>query len=72
MKMGKKLLSAILCTAMVFTSLTTPTATVKAASSSVKSITLNVKSNVTMYKGSTKTIKVKSVSPKTASKKVTF
>ena len=72
MKMGKKLLSAILCTAMVFTSLTTPTTKAQAASSSVKSITLNVKSKVTMYKGSTKTIKVKSVSAKTASKKVTF
>ena len=72
MKKGKRLLSALLCTAMVFTSLTTPTTKAQAASSSVKSITLNVKSKVTMYKGSTKTIKVKSVSPKTASKKVTF
>ena len=72
MKKVKKLLSAVLCTAMVFTSLATPTSTAKAAGSRVKSITLNVKSGVTMYRGSTKTIKVTSVSPKTASKKVTF
>ena len=71
MKMGKKLLSAILCTAMVFTSLTTPTTKAQAAPRA-KTITLNIKSNVTMYRGSTKTIKVASVSPKAASKKVTF
>ena len=67
MKKGKKLLSAILCTAMVFTSLSTPATTAKAAGTSVKSITLNVKPKVTMYRGSTKTIKVASVSPKGAS-----
>ena len=72
MKKGKKFLSALLCTAMVFTSLATPTATAKAAGSSVKSITLNVKPKVTMYRGTTKTIKVTSVSPKKASKKVKF
>ena len=47
MKKGKRLLSALLCTAMVFTSLTTPTAKAQAAPSA-KTITLNIKSNVTV------------------------
>ena len=75
MKNAKKLLSAILCTAMVFTSAIWPDTTVQAAgrtNKSVKSITLNVKSKQTMYVGSTKTIKVKKVIPNNASKKVKF
>ena len=71
MKKGKRLLSAVLCATMVFTSLTTPR-TMAQAATRAKTLTLNVKSNVIMYKGSTKTIKVTSVSPKKASKKVKF
>ena len=72
MKKFKRMLSAVLCTAMVFTSSATPTTTAKAADSSVKSLTLNVKSSVTMYRGCTKTVRVTSVRPKNSSKKVTF
>lgn len=68
----KRLLSVWLCLALILVSLMTPDMTVMAAGNSVKSITLNVKSKVTMYKGSTKTVKVTGVTPKTASKKVTF
>lgn len=68
----KRLLSAWLCLALILVSLMTPDMTVMAAGNSVKSITLNVKSKVTMYKGSTKTVKVTGVTPKTASKKVAF
>ena len=45
MKKGKRLLSAVLCAAMVFTSLTTPR-TMAQAATRAKTLTLNVKSNV--------------------------
>ena len=48
-----------------------PSTTVYAATAP-QSITLNVKSKVTMYVGTSKTIKVKSVTPKGSSKKVTY
>ena len=41
MKKGKRLLSALLCAAMVFTSLTTPTTKAQAAPRA-KTLTLNV------------------------------
>ena len=71
LKKTKKIMAFILCLTMVLASIAQPAIKAQAAPRA-KTITLNVKSNVTMYRGSTKTIKVASVSPKMASKKVTF
>ena len=56
----------------LFTSVITPSVTTYAATGSVKSITLNVQSKLTMYIGSSKTIKVTGVTPKGSSTKVLY
>ena len=71
LKKTKKIMAFILCLTMVLASIAQPAIKAQAAPRA-KTITLNIKSNVTMYRGTTKTIKVTSVSPKKASKKVKF
>ena len=58
----------------MLTSIVTPSATVFATTitKETKSITLNVKSKQTMYVGTSRKIKVKSVKPTGTSKKVTY
>ena len=63
----KRLFAALLCLVLVITSIITPSVTTYAATGSVKSITLNVQSKLTMYIGSSKTIKVTGVTPKGSS-----
>lgn len=72
MKRTKKLLATFLSLAMVILSAISPTLTVQAKNVTAKSITINFTSNVTMYTGSSKTIKVIGVSPKGASKSVQY
>ena len=72
MKKVKRMLSSLLCVAVVFSSVSVQAITAHGAGTGAKTLTLNMKSNVTMYRGSKKTIKVTGVSPKAASKKVTF
>ena len=66
-----KFLSLLLCLALILTSLSVP-AEVSAAGKVTTSMTLNVKSKQTMYVGTSKKIKVKSVKPTGSSKKVTY
>ena len=66
-----KFLSLLLCLALILTSLNVP-AEVSAAGKVTTSMTLNVKSKQTMYVGTSKKIKVKSVKPTGSSKKVTY
>ena len=66
------MLSSLLCVAVVFSSVSVQAITAHGAGTGAKTLTLNMKSNVTMYGGSTKTIKVTGVSPKTAPKKAKF
>ena len=66
-----KFLSLLLCLALILTSLNVP-AEVSAAGKVITSMTLNVKSKQTMYVGTSKKIKVKSVKPTGSSKKVTY
>ena len=66
-----KFLSLLLCLALILTSLSVP-AEVSAAGKVTTSMTLNVTSKQTMYVGTTKKIKVKSVTPTGTSKKVTY
>lgn len=72
MKKVKRMLSSLLCVAVVFSSVSVQAITAHGAGTGAKTLTLNMKSNVTMYGGSTKTIKVTGVSPKTAPKKAKF
>ena len=67
-----RVLSWLLCLAMVLSSFAVPAEVSAASKNTIQSITLNVKSKCTMYVGTSKTIKVKSVKPKGNSKKVTF
>ena len=73
-KKGKQILAILLSLVLMLTSVASPSATVfaTATTNTIQSITLNVKSKCTMYVGTSKTIKVKSVKPKGNSKKVTF
>ena len=66
-----KFLSLLLCLALILTSLSVP-AEVSAAGKVTTSMTLNVTSKQTMYVGTSKKIKVKSVKPTGISKKVTY
>ena len=66
-----KFLSLLLCLALILTSLSVP-AEVSAAGKVTTSMTLNVTSKQTMYVGTSKKIKVKSVKPTGTSKKVTY
>lgn len=68
----KRLFAALLCLVLVITSIITQSVTTYAATGSVKSITLNVQSKLTMYIGSSKTIKVTGVTPKGSSTKVLY
>lgn len=68
----KRLFAALLCLVLVITSIITPSVTTYAATGSVKFITLNVQSKLTMYTGSSKTIKVTGVSPKGSSIRVLY
>ena len=61
----------LLSLVIIMTLMISPSTTVYAATAP-QSITLNVKSKVTIYVGTSKTIKVKSVTPKGSSKKVTY
>ena len=61
----------LLSLVIIMTLMISPSTTVYAATAP-QSITLYVKSKVTMYVGTSKTIKVKSVTPKGSSKKVTY
>lgn len=63
-KKARKLFTATLCLMVMFTSIITSSVITSAATDSVTSITLNVNSKLTMYVGSTKTVKVTAVKPK--------
>ena len=69
---GKKVLAAFLSIVLAGTTVLSPNYMKQAAAVSVKSVKLNVSSKITMYTGSSKTIKVVSVKPKGSSKKVTY
>ena len=66
-----KRLALFISLVIIFTSITVPM-DVSAATTSVQSITLNVKPKITMYVGMKKKLKVKSVTPKGSSKKAVF
>ena len=68
----KKLSATMLCLVLMITSIITSSVTTYAATDSVISITLNVKSKITMYTGSSKTMKVTAVEPKGSSTKVLY
>ena len=74
LKKFKIIFAVFLSIMLMLTSIVTPSATVFATTitKETKSITLNVKSKESMYVGTTKKIKVKSVTPKRSSKKVTY
>ena len=61
---AKKLFATMLCLMLMFTSIITSSVITYAEDDSVTSITLNVKSKITMYTGSSKTIKITAVKPK--------
>ena len=71
MKKAKQL-AMLLCLVLIFTSVFAPADVSAASKKTTKSITLNVKKKKTMYVGMKHKIKVKSVSPKGSSKKVTY
>ncbi|MBQ4521384.1 MAG: Ig-like domain-containing protein, partial [Lachnospiraceae bacterium] len=74
MKKFKIIFAVFLSIMLMLTSIVTPSATVFATTitKETKSITLNVKSKQTMYVGTSRKIKVKSVKPTGTSKKVTY
>ena len=73
-KRAKQILAMLLSLVLIITTVISPSATVFAttAQNATRSITLDVKSKVTMYVGTSRKIKVKSVIPKGSSRKVTY
>ena len=73
-KRAKQILAMLLSLVLIITTVISPSATVFAttAQNATRSITLDVKSKVTMYVGTSRKIKVKSVTPKGSSRKVTY
>ena len=73
-KRAKQILAMLLSLVLIMTTVVSPSATVFAttAQNATRSITLDVKSKVTMYVGTSRKIKVKSVTPKGSSRKVTY
>ena len=70
---GKQVCAVLLSLLLLLTSMVSPATTVYATTGNEpQSITLNVKSKVTMYVGTSKKIKVKGVTPKRSSRKVTY
>ena len=67
-----RIFTLFLCLALILTSLSVPVEVSAAGKKATQSITLNVKSKQTMYVGMSKKVKVKSVTPKGSSKKVTY
>ena len=70
----RQILAMLLSMVLIMTTIVSPSATVFAttATNETRSITLDVKSKVTMYLGTSRKIKVKSVTPKRSSRKVTY
>ena len=68
----KRILALLLCLTMILTTLRVPMTVFAAEMTAPQSVTLNAASKFTMYTGMSRKLKVKSVKPKTASKKVTF
>ncbi len=68
----KKLSATMLCLVFMITSIITSSVTTYGSVDSVTSITLNVKSKITMYTGSNQTLKVKAVKPKGSSANVVY
>ena len=70
----RQILAMLLSMVLIMTTIVSPSATVFAttATNVTRSITLEVKSKVTMYLGTSRKIKVKSVTPKRSSRKVTY
>ena len=72
MKKFKSFFAVLLSLVFIIASIMPSTTSYATAVTETQSITLNLKSKVNMYVGTSKNIKVKSVTPKGSSKKVTY
>lgn len=72
MKNLKRLIAVVLCLSLVMLSVASPVSINPVGIVNAQSITINLASKLTMYTGSSKTIKVTAVKPKSLSKSVVY